>query len=102
MDPLGILLGYAGYHLLKSQKKQLREVGIKFTSEVFNAVDHSKETAYNVKEGFEDIIAEAYYENMKRKNNLNEKEIMESFTNKDEIFEENNGIGENEANNNSE
>ena len=96
MDPLGILIGYAGYHSLKSIKKPLRNASVKITSEIFNAVDQSKETAYNVKEGFEDIVAEAYYENMKRKQNINEEELFtntseEMFENefKDEFTEEN-------------
>lgn len=70
MEPLGILYGIATFFglkgALKTAKKPLRKAAVTTTSQVFNALDRTKEAAYNVKEGFEDIIAEAQYENMKR------------------------------------
>lgn len=67
MDLLGIVAGYASFHLLKRFKKPMRKTAVTVTSEMFNVMDKARETAYNAKEGFEDIIAEAHYENMKRK-----------------------------------
>ncbi len=55
---------------LKTFKKPLRKVTVYTTSQVFKALDYSKEAFYNAKEGFEDIIAEAHYENVKRHNEL--------------------------------
>lgn len=70
MEPLGILYGFATFLGLKAVKKPLRKATVFTTSQMFNAVDRSKETFYNAKEGFEDIIAEAHYENMKRKTHI--------------------------------
>lgn len=71
MEPLGILYGYVSFFGLKKAlntfKKPLRKAAVYSTSQMFNVLDHTKETAYNIKEEFEDIIAEAQYENMKRK-----------------------------------
>lgn len=55
----------------------MRKLAVMTTSQVFNAADHMKEAGYNFKEGAEDIIAEAQYENMKRKNNLKEETDLE-------------------------
>ncbi len=70
MEPLGILYGALTFFGLKAVKKPLRKGTVIVTSELFNAVDRTKEAAYNFKEGFEDIIAEAHYENMKKNSGL--------------------------------
>ena len=74
MEPLGILYGILAYagasKILISMKKPMKKMAVMATSQMFNALDSVKEAAYNVKEGFEDIIAEAQYENMKRNQNL--------------------------------
>ncbi|MDW5299158.1 MAG: hypothetical protein SA378_03330 [Sedimentibacter sp.] len=81
MDPLGILYGvltYAGAStLFMNIKKPMKKVAVLATSQMFGAIDSVKEATYNIKEGFEDIIAEAHYENMKRNQNL-QKESMDS------------------------
>ncbi|WP_432665516.1 hypothetical protein R9X47_04430 [Wukongibacter baidiensis] len=70
MEPLGIIYGLATFFgvkgVLKAAKQPLRKAAVFTTSQVFNTLDCAKETAYNIKEGFEDIIAEAQYENLKR------------------------------------
>ena len=74
MEPLGILYGLATFfgakEGLKLVKKPLRKAAVYTTSQMFNALDRTKETVYNVKEEFEDIIAEAQYENLKRNKNF--------------------------------
>lgn len=74
MEPLGILYGVLAFtgasKILMSAKKPMKKMAVITTSQMFNAIDSVKEAAYNVKEGFEDIIAEAQYENMKRNQNL--------------------------------
>lgn len=70
MEPLGIISGFAAFMGAKVFKKPLRKVTVLATSQIFNAVDRSKEVFFNAKEGFEDIIAEAHYENMKRHNQI--------------------------------
>ncbi len=70
MEPLGVLYGiltYAGASkLLMGMKKPMKKAAVLATSQMFGALDSAKEAAYNIKEGFEDIIAEAQYENMKK------------------------------------
>src|SRR6056297_1547590 len=66
MMPLGFIYGVATFYGLRKMKKPLRKAAVETTSQMFNVVDHTKETAYNIKEGIEDIIAEAQYENLKR------------------------------------
>ncbi|MGB4440355.1 MAG: hypothetical protein WBJ13_14275 [Sedimentibacter sp.] len=74
MDPLGMLYGvlmYAGLSkLFMGIKKPMKKAAVLATSQIFSALDSVKEATYNAKEGFEDIIAEAHYENMKRNQNL--------------------------------
>ncbi len=84
MDPFGILLGFATVYGAKALKKPIKRAAVIATSHVFGAVDRSRESIYNAKEGVEDIIAEAYYENLKRNQanfNRDEKEV------EDEIFD---------------
>ena len=70
MDPLGILYGMATFfgvkEVLKAAKQPLRKAAVFTTSQLFKALDRTKEAAYNMKEEFEDIVAEAQYENMKK------------------------------------
>ncbi|WP_408954680.1 hypothetical protein [Natroniella sp. ANB-PHB2] len=66
MIPLGIVYGIATFCGLKKFKKPLRKAAVSTTSQVFSAVDLTKEATYSFKEEVEDIIAEAQYENMKR------------------------------------
>ncbi len=85
MEPFGYLYGFATFYGLKVFKKPLRKMTVAVTSQMFSAIDRSKEAAYNVKEEFEDIIAEAHYENMKRKQereDFKEQESIEMFTEK--------------------
>ncbi len=76
MEPLGILYGLATFYgvkgVLSRARKPIRKAAVMATSQMFNALDMIKERAYDVKEGFEDIIAEAQYENMKNRNMMNE------------------------------
>ncbi|GAB6099063.1 hypothetical protein JCM16358_09420 [Halanaerocella petrolearia] len=70
MIPLGIIYGFATFYGLKKMnrlKRPMRSATVKTVSQMFGAVDKAKETGYNVKEGIEDIVAEAQYENMKNK-----------------------------------
>ncbi|KAB3535751.1 hypothetical protein F8154_05475 [Alkaliphilus pronyensis] len=74
MEPIGIFFGIATFFgvsgLLKVTNKPIRRAAVMVTSQMFNAVDAAKTTAHTIKEEFEDIIAEAQYENMKRQQNL--------------------------------
>ncbi|EOC99518.1 hypothetical protein [Caldisalinibacter kiritimatiensis] len=70
MEPLGIVYGVLTFYGIKGLKKPMRKAAVFTTSQLFKALDKTKETAYNVKEGFEDIIAEAHYENMKRNKSI--------------------------------
>lgn len=66
MEILGLIYGIATFYGLKGLEKPLRQGAVTATSGMFALVDRSKEVAFNLKEGFEDIIAEAQYENLKR------------------------------------
>lgn len=70
MEPLGIIYGLATFfgvkEVFKAAKKPLRKAAVFTTSQMFNTLDLTKETVHNIKEGFEDIIAEAQYENLKK------------------------------------
>ncbi len=88
MVSLGFIYGIATFYGLKKIKNPLRKAAVTTTSQMFNMVDHSKEVSYNVKEGVEDIIAEAQYENMKRKQNISSSEMeleVEDFNLEDGI-----------------
>lgn len=67
LEVLGLLYGIATFCGVKKLSKPMKHIAVMTTSQMFNALDRGREVAYNVKEGFEDIIAEAHYENMKRK-----------------------------------
>ncbi|MCK8826659.1 DUF1490 family protein [Natroniella acetigena] len=75
MIPLGIVYGVATFCGLKKLKRPIRKAAVSTTSQVFSAVDVTKEAAYSFKEEVEDIIAEAQYENMKRKQNTFEEDF---------------------------
>ena len=82
MDPFGIVAGISAYYVLKGLKKPGRRLAVLATSQALNLADKSREKAYNVKEGLEDIVAEAHYEHIKRnqKNNpIEEEEGGENF-----------------------
>ena len=83
LDPVGILLGFATVYSVKAFKKPIKRAAVITTSHIFGAVDKSKESLYNMKEGVEDIIAEAYYENLKRNQLILDEEEKEE---EDEIF----------------
>lgn len=74
MEPLGVIYGLATFFgvkgVFKAARKPLRKAAVFTTSQVFNTLDHTRETVYNIREGFEDIIAEAQYENLKRNQNF--------------------------------
>lgn len=78
MESLGILYGLATFFglkgVFKTAKKPLRKAAVFTTSQMFNALDRTKEVVYNAKEEFEDIIAEAQYENLKRSRGFTNKE----------------------------
>lgn len=84
MEPLGIVYGLATFFgvkgVFKAAKKPLRKAAVLTTSQMFNTLDRTRETVYNIKEGFEDIIAEAQYENLKRNTNFMSDDDTE-FTN---------------------
>lgn len=68
---LGLLYGIATFYGLKNLEKPLRSAAVSVTSGTFTLVDRSREAFFNLKEGFEDIIAEAQYENLKRNQKTN-------------------------------
>lgn len=63
---LSFLLGVATFTAAVKLKKTLRKASVEVTSQVIGLVDHAKTTAFGIKEGFEDIVAEAQYKNMQR------------------------------------
>jgi len=83
LDPVGILLGFATVYSVRALKKPIKRAAVIATSHVFGAVDKSKESLYNMKEGVEDIIAEVYYENLKRNQLILNEEKKEE---RDDIF----------------
>lgn len=66
MGVLGFLYGVATFYGIQTVKKPLKRIAVVATSQMFEVMDRSREVAYNLKEGFEDMIAEAQYENLKR------------------------------------
>ena len=67
MDPFGIIAGISTYYILKGLKKSGKRLAVMATSQALNIADKSREKVYNAKEEMEDIIAEAHYEHIKRK-----------------------------------
>ncbi|WHH60575.1 hypothetical protein [Petroclostridium sp. X23] len=66
MEPLGFLLGIATFGVAKNFKQPLRKAAVFAASQAFTLTDRAKGVAYGIKEEFEDIVAEAHYEHMKR------------------------------------
>ncbi|KAB3525580.1 hypothetical protein [Alkaliphilus serpentinus] len=81
LEPLGILYGMATFFgvsgVLKATRKPMRKAAVMVTSQMFNAIDAAKTTAHTIKEEFEDIIAEAQYENMRRQHSLTMEQTTE-------------------------
>lgn len=67
MQLLGVFYGIATFYGLKTLQKPLKRVAVVATSHMFDLLDRCRETGYNLKEGFEDMIAEAQYENLQRR-----------------------------------
>ncbi|MBM7614443.1 hypothetical protein [Alkaliphilus hydrothermalis] len=71
MEPIGIVYGFLSFYgakgLFKKVRQPLRRAVVSTTSQILHGLDTLKEQAYEVKEGFEDVVAEAQYENMLRK-----------------------------------
>lgn len=67
MQLLGVFYGIATFYGLKSLQKPMKRVAVIATSHMFDLLDRSREMGYNLKEGFEDMIAEAQYENLRRR-----------------------------------
>lgn len=70
LELLGLLYGIATFYGVKKLSKPIKHAAVMTTGQMFNVLDRGREVAYNVKEDFEDIIAEAHYENMKSKHAL--------------------------------
>lgn len=66
MEPLEFLLGVAAFNVVVKFKKPLRKAAVVVTSQALGIADRFKTAAYGFKEEFEDIVAEAHYENMKK------------------------------------
>ncbi|MFZ5969243.1 MAG: hypothetical protein ACOYVK_18965 [Bacillota bacterium] len=67
MEPLGFFLGVATFGLATRLRKPIRKAAVFTTSQAFSLVDALKTSAYSIKEEVEDIVAEAHYENLKKK-----------------------------------
>lgn len=76
MELLGVVYGIAAFYGIQSLRKPMKRMAVVATSHMFDLVDRAKESGYNLKEGFEDIIAEAQYENLKRRQALTEESGM--------------------------
>ncbi|MBC8062212.1 MAG: hypothetical protein H7Y18_16305 [Clostridiaceae bacterium] len=70
MHPLQFILGMAIFSVVVKLKKPLRKVAVVTTSQIMNVVDTVKTSAYTLKEEMEDVVAEAQYENMQKKMNM--------------------------------
>lgn len=67
MEPLEFLLGVLTFNVAMKFKKPMRKVAVIAATQVIGVVDKVKTTAFELKEEFEDIVAEAQYENMQKK-----------------------------------
>lgn len=68
MEPLGVILGAAAFGLAANFKKPLRKAAVFTASQVMAAGERLRTAVHEIKEEVEDIVAEAQYENVKRKN----------------------------------
>lgn len=67
LEPLGLLLGVATFGVATRLKKPLRKMAVFTTTQGLSVVDIAKSAVHGIKEEVEDIVAEAHYENVKRK-----------------------------------
>lgn len=67
MEPISFILGVVAFNALVKMKEPIRKAAVVATRQTMNLAKMATGAAYGVKEEFEDIIAEAHYENIKMK-----------------------------------